>query len=133
MNHKLNSIILDFQGKVEKACSLLREHLQTDEPHIYKPDVGQYGVLGDKYKYFYHGAGCRVHLTEDEVIDFDFGVNGRIDGFDQWRLKSFVDDRTDQYPDISSENIKDWLEDAESLGKINISEKDSCGSLYFFT
>ena len=52
-----------------------------------------------------HGTGCRVETAEVE-IDFDFGPNGSIPGFDPWKLYGFAQASRENYP---------WLSDRKSF------------------
>ena len=52
------------------------------------PREGSISALGGG-SYFVHGTGCRVETAEVEV-DFDFGPNGSIPGFDPWKLYGFA-------------------------------------------
>lgn len=83
MNIELRNIISDFQKKVEEANELLKKFLDIDEPQNWGPPIEQVGMLGGKHKYFFHGAGCKVRISKKDIIDFDYGANGRIDGFDE--------------------------------------------------
>ena len=132
MNENLIKIISDFQSKVEIANELLKTHLNTDEPHNWGPPIEQVGMLDGKLKYFFHGIGCAVNITETEVVDFDYGSNGRIDGFDHWRLWSFVDDRKNIYPSITSGDIKRWLAEALEAEEIVRPATEKYGSLLYF-
>lgn len=85
MNENLRKIIGNFQNEVKVANELLKTYLKTNEPHNWAPSIKQAGLLDGRLKYFFHGIGCSVRITETEVVDFDYGSNGRIDGFDQWR------------------------------------------------
>ena len=131
MNNELRSIIAKFQEKVEEANELLKKHLGIDEPHNRGPLINQVGLLGGKYKYFFHGAGCAVHFSEKEMIDFDYGHNGRIDGFDEWRLNSFVRHRRDKYPNITESVIKQWFQEAIETNEIKKLDSMEYGDLYY--
>ncbi len=52
------------------------------------------GKLPDGTQYRFHGVGCAVERAGISV-DFDFGPEGRTDGFDAWRLHLFAE----QFPD----------------------------------
>lgn len=39
--------------------------------------------------YQLHGNGCMIEYP-DYCVDFDFGPNGRTDGFDAWRLHNYA-------------------------------------------
>ncbi|MFO8013107.1 MAG: hypothetical protein R6X20_07360 [Phycisphaerae bacterium] len=47
----------------------------------------------------FHGTGCEVR-TVDAEVDFDFGPEGRHDGFDAWRLHTFAESRPQAYPEF---------------------------------
>ncbi len=93
MNKELRKIIFEFQEKVEEANGLLNKYLETDEPHNWAPPIEQVGIPGGKHKYFLHGVGCKVNISKKDIIGFDYGANGRIDGFDEWRLCGFISTR----------------------------------------
>jgi hypothetical protein len=131
MNHVLRAIISDFQAKVKEANELLILHLEIEEPHNWGPPIEQIGLLGGKHKYFFHGAGCKVQLSKNDVIDFDWGVNGRIDGFDEWRLREFVRARLMQYPTASEGNIKIWLQEAVKANEIALCKSTEYSDLYY--
>lgn len=133
MNETLQKIIHEFQAKVEIANELLKQHLNTQEPHNWHTHIEQAGLLDGKFKYFFHGVGCAVHLSETDVVDFDYGSNGRIDGFDDWRLGAFVEKRKEQFPSVTPEDIKHWLADALALGEIERPSSEMYGNLFYFT
>ncbi len=131
MNTELQRIISDFQAKVEEANVLLKKYLKTDEPHNWKSPTEQAGMLGGKYKYFFHGVGCKVQISKKDIVDFDYGENGRIDGFDEWRLCRFIDTRRKQYPNVQESDIKQWLHEAIEAKEIQKSDSREFGNLYY--
>ncbi|AKV02707.1 hypothetical protein AKJ09_09370 [Labilithrix luteola] len=48
------------------------------------------GELPNGARYEFHGVGCR-YSSSTFVVDFDFGPDGRTDGFDAWRLALFAE------------------------------------------
>jgi hypothetical protein len=71
-------------------------------------------------------------LSENETIDFDYGLNGRIDGFDEWRLICFYESRRIRYLLLSKESINLLFKEAiksKSIIQLNIKSYDS---LYYF-
>src|SRR5262245_44469003 len=54
------------------------------------------GSLRGGGKYRKHGYGCTVETAKGEV-DFDFGPQGEVDGFDAWRLWLFADARAEAF------------------------------------
>ncbi|WLI09330.1 hypothetical protein PSH66_13675 [Pseudomonas sp. FP597] len=51
--------------------------------------IPQRGSIANEVTYELHGIGCRVYLAET-CIDFDYGPDERIDGFDRWRLYMYA-------------------------------------------
>lgn len=131
MNAELRKIISDFQDKVEEANDLLKKHLNTKEPHNWGSSIEQVGVLASKHKYFFHGIGCKVHISKDDIIDFDYGANGRTDGFDEWRLCGFISTRKKKYPNVQESDIKKWFQEAIEANEIKKSESREYGNLYY--
>ena len=62
-------------------------------------EVPRQGTLDDRYetRYEFHGVGGRFSSERDEV-DFDFGPDGRYDGFDGWRLWILAQSLPEEYP-----------------------------------
>ncbi len=99
MDSGLSRLIADYQAKVAVAVAMLesagiprpstnREWVKTILPHE--------GSLGNGFSYCKHGFGCRVHGPERQV-DFDFGDEGQIDGFDAGWLFGFAGERLSEY------------------------------------
>jgi hypothetical protein len=59
------------------------------------------GMLDDPHetRYSFHGVGCRVTSDKAEM-EFDFGPDGRHDGFDAWRLHPFAVSHAAEYPEF---------------------------------
>ena len=99
-------IIQDYLRDVRRGVDAFRRDIERDDIIAAWRDgaIGKDGVLSDGTKYELHGIGCTFYFTDCEV-DFDFGVSGRIDGFDFWRLWDYArqfPDRYPYYPDKSS-------------------------------
>jgi hypothetical protein len=87
MNEKLLSLIADYQATVRRAVILMsRSGIEIPSSSFawIQTDIPFRGTLDDGVPYFKHGAGCEV-IFETGPVDFDFGENGEIDGFDLWR------------------------------------------------
>lgn len=99
MEKQLAQLISDFQAAVGAAVLLMSESgIQTPfgvEDWV-DLDIPSEGELNNGIGYWKHGHGCRVYLLEGEV-DFDFGRWGEIDGFDEWRLWLFCQNRPNIY------------------------------------
>jgi len=131
MNTEFLKIITDFQVKVEEANELLKKYLDIEEPHNWGPPIEQVGILGGKYKYFFHGVGCKVHISKKDIINFDYGTKGRIDGFDEWRLCGFISTRKMNYPNVQEHDIKEWFQRAIEVQEIKKLDSNEYGNLYY--
>lgn len=135
MRTELRYLILEYQSNVARACELLRSRLGL--PSLEWFSWKQYriplsGWLDDAHtiKYRFHGIGCCVTFGS-VVVDFDFGPNGRFDGFDAWRLSLFAKSVPNHPPFRNDAPLtKDLLEllDAGEL----IRDGDSLGSHLFY-
>ncbi len=120
MTDSLTQLIHDYQAAVRTAIALL------EGSGISRPAtpfawvllrIPQSGELSGGVHYFKHGYGCTVYLPFREV-DFDFGKEGQIDGFDLWRLVDFAKDRLNTYGFTSEQDVKAAFQAAVKSGKI---------------
>lgn len=74
-------------------------------------------MLVDGSTYFKHGIGCRVFTTWGEV-NFNFGWNGEIDGFDPGFLWDCLRETRHQLF-LTWEGFKAELERAEASGAVS--------------
>lgn len=92
----LREVVRAFQADVQRALSLFREHRNAEGVYAWRRlGFEQTGHIDTekRYPYFFHGIGCCVHLDRTTHIDWDFGHEGRADGFDLWRLRKFLEER----------------------------------------
>jgi hypothetical protein len=131
MVNDIETLILDFQNSVKEVVQLFYEEYQRKDLleawyHGVYPQVGQFGSVMKRY--FFHGIGLAVTL-EDKVVDFDFGPNDRIDGFDAWRLFNFANSQA-KYAGV-------WTKEAihKELDKLMIEQKiyqpEDYGNYYY--
>jgi hypothetical protein len=120
MNQGLAQLIRDYQAAVEKAVELLecsgipRPATPTDWVGY---DIPQRGQLAGGVNYFKHGYGCAVFLPSGKV-DFDFGAEGQINGFDLWRLTGFAGKWLKNYGFTSEQAVKSAFQSAIESGEI---------------
>lgn len=116
----LVDLILGYQAAVEKAVRLLEG---SGIPRPVTPtdwvgyDIPQRGQLAGGVSYFKHGYGCAVFLPSGKV-DFDFGAEGQINGFDLGRLTHFAGTRLKNYGFPSEQTIKSTFQMAIESGEI---------------
>jgi hypothetical protein len=100
---RLLAMIADYQQRVARFVSAAKAFF--GETDLLAASVAgrlpEEGHLDDARKsaFRFHGAGCVVK-TPDAEVDFDFGPDGRHDGFDAWRLHIFAESRPQVYPDF---------------------------------
>ncbi|UII73788.1 hypothetical protein LVW35_11670 [Pseudomonas sp. HN11] len=83
----LENLITEYLAQVKKVTDLLEHSFGTKNIlRLWRSKkIPQRGSVTDDITYELHGIGCRVYLAEI-CIDFDYGPDDRIDGFDPWRL-----------------------------------------------
>lgn len=98
-------LISEYQLSVLGFLKALRKQYQLKgDEHILKAvrtdrRVPEVGSLDDRFetRFRFHGVGCAFTSDRGEV-DFDFGPEGRHDGFNGWRLWEFALSRPEDYP-----------------------------------
>lgn len=123
MDERLAQLISDYQRAVGTAVLLMSEsgiEIPSNIHDLLNLDIPAQGELNGGIRYFKHGYGCWVHLPEGEV-DFDFGQQGEIDGFDEWRLWEFCRHRPNTYAFDTQQALFDCVGHALKEGKLDAS------------
>jgi hypothetical protein len=83
-------------------------------------------------RYAFHGAGLRLEI-DGEIVDFDFGFDGRTGGFNEWWLRQFAEARPSAYPEylVDPERLSQALEAAAGAGEIEQPFRDRQDSLWY--
>ena len=128
MIEQLIQLIHEYQSRVQEAVELFGRYKGLGRPQ--NPlewsfsGIPKTGFLdpSDKIAYFFHGYGCCVQLPSGRV-DWDFGAEGQIDGFDIWRLHEFVEEGTQNFPEfLDKETLKSVFSEAEAKGLFHKSD-----------
>lgn len=110
----------------------MKKYMNVEQPYLWHqngiPRTGEF--LNGKYKYSFHGVGCEFHM-KDKVIDYDYGDQGRIDGFDLWRLSGYGEKNTTFKDYIESGKIKTDFDKAIEAGDIKKLFSDKNDDLYY--
>lgn len=123
MDSRLFTLINDYQASVRQAVELMvasGTERPTSNTEWAGLDIPQKGELNGGVRYYKHGYGCAVHLPNGGV-DFDFGANGEIDGFDLWRLIAFSEGRLDQYGFSNEKEMKEVFDSSARSGELRFS------------
>lgn len=127
-------LIKTYQDTVKKVQGLFKQHFNIDNPmHWRDISLPRKGCLDKDKKIFYafHGVGCEVIFPKFS-IDFDFGHEGRIDGFNLWFLKLFAKEKKAQFPElVNGELLEHLFNEASSNGEIAQIFKENQDDLYY--
>lgn len=101
-------LIADYQRRVATFVKAAQAKYGKDDllAAWLAGDTPQDGMLDDQKgtRFTFHGVGCCVTSVDAEV-DFDFGPEGRCDGFDGWRLWTLAESRPQEYPQFQRPEI----------------------------
>ncbi len=120
MNGDLARLIAAYQASVRVAICLMKKSgipLPATNTEWTGIDIPDRGELDGGISYFKHGYGCAVRLP-DGAVDFDFGANGEIDGFDAWRLVSFAGKKLDEYGFANEAMLNACFKDEVAAGSL---------------
>lgn len=130
--HPIESLITEYLTQVKKATDLLE--VSFGAKNILglwrSKKIPQRGPVTASVTYELHGIGCRVYLSEI-CIDFDYGPDGRVDGFDAWPLYMYACELPRRYKKYTN---KEFLEhEFNAYLKTGKAKKieDSASNLYF--
>jgi hypothetical protein len=136
MLERLVKLIHEYQTKILEAATLFQKYKGIELSSLmYWKQAGllREGFIDPEHsiEYSFHGIGCRVSLLSGEV-DWDFGHDGRLDGFDAWRLWRFAADGTDNFPEFKhKEALDDVFREAITHGIIHAPFKHLQDELYY--
>jgi len=120
MNEQLAKLVSDYQASVRTAVELLEASgipRPTSNDHWVGYGIPHNGTLVGGVTYFKHGYGCRVDLP-DGAVDFDFGEQGQIDGFDAWRLAGYARGRLREYGFPNEASLNEAFAAAAASGSL---------------
>lgn len=131
-------MIHEYQANVLEAASLFEKYKGVSQGKLFCArfeGLAMDGFLDPEQtiEYYFHGIGlCVTFPTHD--IDWDFGYDGRLDGFDFWRLWIFAKDSTNQFPEFKEkETLERAFNEAGNLGIIHKRFKHFQDNLYYLS
>ncbi len=138
MVKRLIEMIKHFQSNVLEAASLFEKYKGISQDKLSRSrfeGLAHDGFLDSEQtiEYYFHGIGLCVTFP-DRTIDWDFGYNGSLDGFDLWRLWIFVTEGTDQFPEFKAKKaLEKAFKEAEIQGIIQKRFRNFQDELYYFS
>ncbi|MCL6700924.1 hypothetical protein [Pseudomonas sp. T1.Ur] len=102
----LEELAHDFLSSVDEATFLLEEKFGTRcILRLWSSEkIKRCGVVKGNVTYELHGVGCAVNLPH-VLVDFDYGPDGRTDGFDAWRLFIYASELPEKHPKYQSKEV----------------------------
>jgi hypothetical protein len=134
VNEALKTVIRAFQAEVQRGLALFQQHRGLNDVRSWRDrGLTRTGYLDadERHEYFFHGIGCRLQLRPDLHIDWDFGHDGRMDGFDLWRLKIFLEERPELQRILPPAALKQSFEAAVRDGSIVSPWRAQHDNLYY--
>lgn len=138
MVERLIKMIRDYQASVLEAASLFEKYKDIPQSKLARSRFEGLAMRGyldpeQTIEYYFHGVGLCVTFP-DRKIDWDFGYDCRLDGFDLWRLWIFAEDGTNQFPEFKEkETLEKAFAEAEQQGIIERQFKDFQDNLYYLS
>ena len=134
MHDELFVVIRAFQAEVAEGVALLARHLGTASTSEQRDLVRKRAGFLDEARTrrcAFHGKGCRLQLGRRRFIDWDYGYEGRTDGFDLWRLEIFLRSRRKLQRVLALERLKEAFEEARGAGVIRAPWLDRHDGLHY--
>jgi hypothetical protein len=105
-NENLENLIADYLSLVEAGTALLEKKLGfRNILRLWRTSqITRCGNITADIEYELHGIGCAIYFP-NESVDFDYGPDDRIDGFDAWRLYIFAKDRPEKYQKFCDQEV----------------------------
>lgn len=128
MNENLYRLIVEFQNNVRTALKLMYRSgikMPSSRYEWIQYSIPGAGELDGGIKYYKHGAGCLVELNSGN-IDFDFGEQGEIGGFNSWWLTCFAEKNITAYGFRNYDDVAEHLNKALSDGELIRPDHDLC-------
>lgn len=124
MDRELSEIIDRFNMVQEEAVRILESVFECPRPISAmdfttrcKQEIRNKNYQCGGYKIRPHGIGMEIKINGTN-IDFDFGHEGEINGFDSWRLYNFVNQNKIKSSLNTEEKIQAAIDSARSSGFI---------------
>ncbi|HEX8286877.1 MAG TPA: hypothetical protein VF556_02720 [Pyrinomonadaceae bacterium] len=138
MVKRLIEMIQEYQASVIEAALLFEKYKDIAQSELARSRFEGFpreGFLDPEQtiEYNFHGIGLCVTFPNRD-IDWDFGYDGRLDGFDMWRLWIFATQGTNHFPEFKEkETLEKAFKEAENLGIFHKQFKHFQDDLYYLS
>jgi hypothetical protein len=118
------ALIRSYQTSVAEAALLFERHKGIPASNLAGARFEGLGAEGHvnpegTIAFHYHGIGLCVEYP-DRTVDWDFGHDGRMDGFDAFRLWVYAESGAEGFREFRRKQaLQDAFEDAERRGDIH--------------
>lgn len=133
-NSRLVQVIDSYLSEIESAVKLMKDLLSYDDllNAWLNRKVAKEGQLTPKLSYKFHGVGCLL-IFDKYDINFDFGPNGRCNGFDEWRLNDYISQKLADYPEYQNPSkLKEDFNELVAAGVIICPRWEPSKHLYYY-
>lgn len=131
MKTEIELLIAEYLKEVEKVIAVFSTKIgRKDILRAWgEKAIPAKGKISKDVFYELHGIGCYLSY-KDYHIDFDFGPNDRIDGFDLYKLKDYAQQFPDKYPQYQDRDILE--KDFNRLIELGIISQKYIGNSWLF-
>lgn len=135
MKNDILVLIASYVNAVRRAVAVPQVHLHTTAllEAVRKDRQRREGSIDSITTYAFHGVGCRV-TTGETTVDFDFGPDGMVGGFDAWRLWLFADGNPGRFSQWKNrDQVEEALQRIQAEGLIALPRAEPSPHLYYPT
>jgi hypothetical protein len=134
-------LVRDYQNSVDKVMVAFKKKFNRtdlltacrhDKLYSQNGEIKEFGIK----HYAFHGIGLHATFKDNSTVDFDFAFfpEQRQDGFDLWRLQSFVADQPNKYKKyLDKTKLEADFNNLIDKGSIRQPDISPSTTLYFFT
>ncbi|MCA9040207.1 MAG: hypothetical protein KDA65_07680 [Planctomycetaceae bacterium] len=128
-------IIEDYVNGVQHHVQLICEHYGVEDLWNNRrenvPNQAVIDLPGKRISFTFHGIGCEIRVGE-KIFDFDFGPEGRLGGFDAWRLSRLVDSsREYNSNEFTLEKLQADIDHLVEIDEVEMPRLDPSRHLYY--
>ena len=121
MNQELKTAIEAYIDSCQRLFTQLAEDLGVSLPINAQDwamaEVESSGISKSGIRFYKHGYGVSMRLGR-EIVDFDIGKNGELNGIDSWKLFYFAEKNEFPLPYASTRAIEEEFKSLAKVGEL---------------